>query len=227
VAIGAALLLGFRLPENFNRPYQSTDLQDFWRRWHISLSSWLRDYLYVPLGGNRGGTVMTYRNLFLTMLLGGLWHGAAWTFVVWGALHGTALAVVRAFQRTRKARYERRGQPVPEGSVVRKVVGVLLTFHFVCFCWIFFRAPSFEAAGAVLQTLAQGTAYVPNLTPKILTALAIGLGVHFSPVAWRDRAREHFIATPAWARGVALFVLAVVLQQIKGTDVVPFIYFQF
>jgi len=227
VAIGAALMLGFTLPENFDRPYQSANLQEFWRRWHISLSTWLRDYLYIPLGGSRHGTLMTYRNLFLTMLLGGLWHGAAWTFVVWGALHGSALAVVRVFQRARARLYERREKQVPAETPWGRVLGAFVTFHFVCFCWIFFRAPSFDDAGAVLQTLAQGTTYIPNLTPKVLGVLALGLGIHVSPRAWREQAKEVFVATPAWVKGVVLFVLAVVLQQIKGTDVVPFIYFQF
>ena len=136
VAIGSAQLFGYRLPPNFDRPYLSLDLQDFWRRWHISLSSWLRDYLYIPLGGSKHGTWKTYRNLFLTMLLGGLWHGAGWTFIVWGALHGGMLAVNRWVSQHR-----------PFGAWrLPRWLSIFLTFQFVCFAWIFFRASSFELA---------------------------------------------------------------------------------
>src|SRR3954454_23014989 len=138
IAIGVALLLGFEFPQNFSSPYSAVSLQDFWRRWHMTLSRWLRDYLYIPLGGNRKGRLTTYRNLMLTMLLGGLWHGAAWTFVVWGALHGGGLAWER-FLRDRRAA---RGRPEPTGAG-RRIAGRLLTFHFVFLGWIFFRADSF------------------------------------------------------------------------------------
>src|SRR6476619_5793885 len=139
IAIGLALLLGFTFPQNFDSPYAAVSLQDFWRRWHMTLSRWLRDYLYIPLGGNRGSRVLTYRNLMLTMLLGGLWHGAAWTFVIWGGLHGSALV----WERWRS---DRRG-PV-ERAETRWTTwrARILTFHFVCFAWIFFRADSFTAA---------------------------------------------------------------------------------
>src|SRR5947209_18684019 len=126
IAIGVALLLGFEFPQNFASPYTAVTLQDFWRRWHMTLSRWLRDYLYIPLGGNRKGRLMTYRNLMLTMLLGGLWHGAAWTFVVWGGIHGLVLSIERA-----------------TGWSPNKWVGRVITFHVVCFAWIFFRADSF------------------------------------------------------------------------------------
>ena len=220
VAIGAALLLGFRLPENFRRPYGAADLQDFWRRWHITLSSWLRDYLYIPLGGSRGTTVGTYRNLAVTMLLGGLWHGAAWTFVVWGALHGVALGVVRAVQRRWPPAADRRGR-------VRQVVGVVVTFHFVCFCWIFFRARSFENAWDVLDGLAQGTTYTPNLSVPILAAIGGAMALHWTPRRWVDRGSPLFAGLPALAQGVLLAVLALALAQLKGAGPQPFIYFQF
>ena len=139
IAIGIAALLGYRFQRNFNQPYRAESLQDFWRRWHMSLSSWLRDYLYIPLGGNRYGELKTYRNLLLTMVLGGIWHGAAWKFVIWGALHGGFLAVERATGFARDAE----GRPP-----WRRVLGVLLIFHFVCFCWIFFRAPTTSHASA-------------------------------------------------------------------------------
>src|SRR4029079_9199246 len=123
---------GYELTPNFNFPYFAANIADFWRRWHISLSTWLRDYLYIPLGGNRGSKWFTWRNLMLTMLLGGLWHGASWNFVIWGGLHGIALAATRMWQRARGD--AKRG--------VGDVVSIVLTFHYVCFAWIFFRAPS-------------------------------------------------------------------------------------
>ncbi len=132
IAIGIALLLGFEFPQNFASPYTAVSLQDFWRRWHMTLSRWLRDYLYIPLGGNRKGSVITYRNLMLTMLLGGLWHGAAWTFVVWGGIHGLGLCIERATG----------WRPTSTAAVW---FGRVLTFHVVCFAWIFFRADSFHA----------------------------------------------------------------------------------
>src|SRR4029077_5577659 len=125
IAIGVALLLGFQVPQNFDSHYTAVSLQDFWRRWHMTLSRWLRDYLYIPLGGSRKGTWMTYRNLMLTMLLGGLWHGAAWTFVAWGAIHGTGLAVERALG----------WRPT---STAAQWFGRILTFNVVCFGWVFF-----------------------------------------------------------------------------------------
>src|SRR5205807_3018157 len=145
IARGSAQLLGFHFMVNFRQPYLAESLQDFWRRWHTSLSTWLRDYLYIPLGGNRLGNLRTYINLMLTMLLGGLWHGANWTFVVWGGLHGAALAVGRARERAR----ERRGE-VGTPSGTRRVLSTVLTFHFVCFAWIFFRADSFAGASRMI-----------------------------------------------------------------------------
>jgi D-alanyl-lipoteichoic acid acyltransferase DltB (MBOAT superfamily) len=220
VAIGAALLLGFTLTPNFNRPYQSANLQEFWHRWHISLSSWLRDYLYIPLGGNRGGGWGTYRNLFITMLLGGLWHGASWNFVIWGALHGAALGVTRLFQRSSL------GTAVAKRTWTRPLA-VFLTFHFVCFAWIFFRAPAFEDATEILENIAAGTTFIPNLTPLLLGTIGGALAWHLSPIRWRDRGVDLFCRIPAPAQALLLVAVAVALWRIKGTDSVPFIYFQF
>lgn len=217
IAIGSALLLGLILPRNFDLPYRATNLQDFWRRWHISLSTWLRDYLYIPLGGNRRGPLRTYLNLFVTMLLGGLWHGAGWTFVAWGALHGAGLAATRAFQRRRAAR-----PPAPLG----RLLGGLLTFHFVAFCWIFFRAPSFDAARAVLARIAEGSTYAPNLTPRVLAVLFAAALLHYLPRGWHARVRALFVAAPAPAQAAALLVAAVALSHL-ATTFVPFIYQQF
>ncbi len=149
MAIGLALLLGFRFPQNFDGPYTATSLQDFWRRWHMTLSRWLRDYLYIPLGGNRGGKWRTYRNLMITFVLGGLWHGAAWTFVVWGAIHGGVLSV----EHWRRSRREARHLPELPDTPWRRWGRRLVTFNIVCVAWIFFRAESFSNAGDILARL--------------------------------------------------------------------------
>jgi D-alanyl-lipoteichoic acid acyltransferase DltB (MBOAT superfamily) len=145
IARGSAQLLGFHFMVNFRQPYLATSLQDFWRRWHISLSTWLRDYLYIPLGGSREGERKTYRNLLITMVLGGLWHGANWTFVVWGTLHGLVLSVERWISCL--------GTKVAEPSGARRLASRVLTFHIVCFSWIFFRAESVSGALKMISSL--------------------------------------------------------------------------
>ncbi|MBZ0233541.1 MAG: hypothetical protein K8M05_14545, partial [Deltaproteobacteria bacterium] len=349
IAIGSAQLLGFTLPENFRTPYRSGSLQEFWRRWHISLSTWLRDYLYVPLGGNRGGDFATYKNLIITMLLGGLWHGASWTFIVWGLLHGGGLAVTRAYQRRVEAGGDAArllgacavvfgaglamhlaareaglwetvwidltlawaytvplwaaatawlasgeeppvaGTPMPQATLVarglgavavlalfwamregeshlwlpfcvavaalawladatsvgpdrasrtrwaawaiRRAVGVVLVFHYVCLAWIFFRAQSFDGALAVLEQLARlefdPFEDIPNIIPSIQLALAAAALAHlYAPrtFAWW---RERFVAAPAVIQGAALAAAAVALRELAVPHIVPFIYFQF
>ncbi len=151
IAIGSALLLGVRFPRNFDAPYQASNIADFWRRWHISLSTWLRDYLYIPLGGSRGAPWATYRNLMITMVLGGLWHGASWTFVFWGFLHGLGLGVTRAWERSQRRRREaqraaasvyRAGPNAaspdeePPAGLAARAIGTFFTFHYVCLAWI-------------------------------------------------------------------------------------------
>ena len=346
IAIGSAQLLGFTLPENFRTPYRSGSLQEFWRRWHISLSTWLRDYLYVPLGGNRGSSFETYRNLILTMLLGGLWHGASWTFIVWGVLHGGGLAVTRAYQRKVEAGYSAGymlgaclglfgagfamhlaateadlwssvwfdlvlawaysvplwaaltawlasgdapplvdARPMPQRALVARLVGaaavlglfvalhegvsglwlpmcaaaavlawladaaevgargdaalrwlgwavkrglgVVLVFHYVCLAWIFFRAQTFDGALAVLRRLGASEWDTPNIIPSIQLALvAAALGHFFAPRTfawWRDR----FVTAPAMLQGAALAAAAIALRELAVPHIVPFIYFQF
>lgn len=232
VAIGSALLLGIRFPLNFNAPYKAASIQDFWRRWHISLSTWLRDYLYLPLGGNRKGTVRTYVNLMLTMLLGGLWHGANWTFVVWGGLHGAALGVHRLVSR--RPRDEPTAQTAQTAQTARGSrsalsywLGVALTFHFVCFAWIFFRAPSFSQARILLSQLGQLTTYHPNLHAPVLIALGVGLLTHFAPERWYQGFKSWFIRLPSVAQGLLLCVVALILREMISAEAVPFVYFQF
>ncbi|MCY3786293.1 MAG: MBOAT family protein [bacterium] len=210
IAIGLALLLGVRLPDNFDQPYRAASLQEFWRRWHMSLSRWLRDYVYIPLGGNRGSERRRDRNLLVTMLLGGLWHGAAWTFVLWGALHGLGLLAER-----------RLGRRLP-GIVAR-----LVTFHFVCFGWILFRAESLSAAGSVLGRLFSTAPASAGLSWVPAALIAAALAVHFWPPAASERAVWAASYLPVAVTALAFAFWLVVLEQFGPEGVAPFIYFQF
>jgi alginate O-acetyltransferase complex protein AlgI len=220
IAIGSALLLGYVLPKNFDSPYKSRSLQEFWHRWHISLSTWLRDYLYIPLGGSKGPAWKTYRNLMITMLLGGLWHGASWNFVVWGALHGAALAFTRMWQRRSTA------DPSPGTPFVEVMKGVL-TFHYVCLAWIFFRADGFARARMMIRQIFAGGMHVTNLSRGVVLVIALGLVVHLLPDDLYQRARRLFAALPAPAQGGILFAVALILKKVASSQVVPFVYFQF
>jgi D-alanyl-lipoteichoic acid acyltransferase DltB (MBOAT superfamily) len=222
IAIGSALLLGVRFPLNFDSPYKAHNIQDFWRRWHISLSTWLRDYLYVPLGGNRKGPVRTYVNLMLTMLLGGLWHGANWTFVVWGGIHGAALAVTRAWTEWRS-----RNGIKPSSSLLVRALSILATFHLVCAAWIFFRADTFRGAATMFSQIGTLTTYHPNLPASVLGVLALGIVSHFTPEHWYQAAQRSFVRMPAVAQGMALFCVGLALREMASADAVPFVYFQF
>ena len=219
-AIGIAMALGFAMPDNFRFPYAAVGFSDFWRRWHITLSSWLRDYLYIPLGGNRHGPARTYSALMGTMLLGGLWHGAAWTFVVWGGLHGLYLAVER-WLRGRFSDWK----PGP-GAIV--ALG-MLTYLLINITWVFFRAKDFTIASNMLTSMA-GAASNPvpmiALLPMIYALVIVG-GIVATHWAMRDKTLEIAIeGTPAWLIGglLAIMAVAVVAEQGKGS---AFIYFQF
>lgn len=183
MAIGIALLLGFHFNINFDSPYKSASVTEFWRRWHISLSSWLRDYLYISLGGNRKGKVRQYVNLIITMFLGGLWHGASWNFVLWGVLHGVALAVHK-FWMSLTGR--KKGE---QSHGIRRFFGVVVTFHFVCFCWIFFRNADFATSVDMLRQIF--TVFRPQLLPQLLAGywevfalMGLGYMLHFLPDSW-------------------------------------------
>jgi alginate O-acetyltransferase complex protein AlgI len=217
VAIGSAALFGYELPENFNAPYVSRNLREFWARWHITLSTWLRDYLYKPLGGSRAGALKTYRNLMITMVLGGLWHGASWNFALWGALHGCALAVTRAWQRARGAK----AGPAP------RWVSCAITFHFVCFAWIFFRAPTFAHATLMLERIGRGSWTLQHVAPKVVLVVATALLVHWMPRDWQARSREAFVRAPALLQGLVLAATAVMLHVAAGAKPEPFVYGQF
>ncbi|MBV6440074.1 MAG: Peptidoglycan O-acetyltransferase [Saprospiraceae bacterium] len=275
MAIGIGLLLGFHFPINFDSPYQSLSITEFWRRWHISLSTWLRDYLYIPLGGSRGSSLGTWLfpgmflaisfgaavmagvsmdewvwlglwsvvtvimvlppllqrdrqalatnfNLFATMLLGGLWHGAATRFIIWGALHGLALSA----ERWVKAMI-----PGKHGGW-RRTLGGLWTFHFVCFCWIFFRAENLDIANAMLRQIAFD--FRPEIFPDFLEGyapvvfwMALGFGLHLLPKSLELRAQDAVTALPLAGKAVLLTLFIALVMQVKSSDVQPFIYFQF
>lgn len=220
MAIGVARALGFDLSRNFNHPYIASSIQDFWRRWHISLSSWLRDYLYIPLGGNRKGPRRNYINLMLTMLLGGLWHGAAWTFVFWGAWHGLALCIDRLIRSRRPA--QSRHQE-PEGW--KRFAGWLVTMLVVLIGWTFFRAPSFETAWMMLGkmfTFAGGVAWYQPFAIAVILAMAVyHVLVAFSKTEWADL-KANRVATPAILITMIWLVIAFYPRGFQ-----PFIYFQF
>jgi D-alanyl-lipoteichoic acid acyltransferase DltB (MBOAT superfamily) len=222
IAIGVALLLGFHFPENFNSPYAATSIQDFWRRWHITLSRWLRDYLYIPLGGSRGSQTATYRNLMLTMLLGGLWHGAAWNFVFWGGLHGAWLV----WERRRADRRTDQGlEPLPD-TPGRRLVRRIITLNLVIFAWIFFRADSMSTAFQILGRLTDwGPA--PAVTPAILLAIAVGIGAQYVPRDFVVRLQAGFSRWAPAVQGLALAVALVVIDSLGSQGVAAFIYFQF
>ena len=221
LAIGSAMLLGIKLPENFNRPYAALNISDFWRRWHITLSNWLRDYLYFSLPGLRSKwKIFTYINLIVTMVLGGLWHGPAWTFVAWGALHGVALAVHHAFRAAR-------GNPRPSANFWIRLSSRVLTANYVAFCWIFFRATSFENAGAVLGRLSSLTVSFANISPALVTVLAVAALGHFSPRAWYDFSLRQFIRAPFYAQAAAVALLVLAIQYVAMTGAAPFIYTKF
>ncbi|GAB4490834.1 MAG: MBOAT family protein [Saprospiraceae bacterium] len=274
MAIAIGLMLGFKFPINFDSPYQSLSITEFWRRWHISLSTWLRDYLYIPLGGNRKSSVGTWLfptlfffisltlaiagafrgewwwlvlwllvlivialppllqrdrqalatncNLFTTMLLGGLWHGAATRFIIWGALHGLALAAERWIKQII------RGEP----GVLRSAFGGLLTFHFVCFCWIFFRAENLDTVQAMLSQIAFD--FRPEIFPEFLEGyapvvfwMALGYALHLLPKKLEIKAQDAVTTLPLLGKAVLLTAFIALVMQVKSADVQPFIYFQF
>jgi D-alanyl-lipoteichoic acid acyltransferase DltB (MBOAT superfamily) len=245
IAIGSALLLGLRLPDNFRTPYLASGPRDFWRRWHIALSTWLRDYLYVPLGGSRrpDGTPSAFwrtsSSLLLTMLLGGLWHGASWTFVAWGGLHGLALVWERAWRRVLPPREERpghpQGGPLPGSArslprwrrLAWRSFTTLLTFHFVAACWVLFRAEDWEGAMAVFQQVASGIPGCANLTPVVWAPLLAGYALHLVPEAASERALAALNRAPVVLRAGLLLALACSLAQVAGQESSTFIYFQF
>lgn len=236
MAIGLALLMGFRFNINFNNPYKAVSITDYWRRWHISLSTWLRDYIYISLGGNRKGKFRQYLNLFITMFLGGLWHGASINFVVWGAFHGVALVLHKMWMSLTK------GLEFFQ-SKIWNVLMVFVTFNFVSFGWLFFRNSDLSLTavinnndwgnmGVMLSQML--TKFHPELFLKVVTnywqvfaLIALGYTLHFVPDSLSQSCKRAFVKMPVVFYALALLVLIVIITQVKTSEIQPFIYFQF
>ncbi|GAF04224.1 MBOAT family O-acyltransferase [Saccharicrinis fermentans] len=222
IAIGVALILGFKLPNNFNLPYVATSVTDFWRRWHISLSSWLRDYLYIPLGGNRHGTIRRGLNLMITMLLGGLWHGAGWLFVIWGALHGLALLIEKMMLGVfKKVNFK-----------MPKFIAFLLTFHFIVFTWVVFRSPDMETLRLFLMRLTSAfLIYNPSelfhAYASVLFVIFLGYMLHWLPSELERLIKYNLIRANVVIKMIVVVVFSVIIYQFSLMDIKPFIYFRF
>lgn len=230
MAIGIALLMGFHFNINFDSPYQSRNITEFWRRWHISLSSWLKDYLYIPLGGNRKGKIRTYINLFITMLLGGLWHGAGFRFILWGAMHGAALGIHKLYHQLRTPQANQNENPIRQ--FLKTTLSILFTFHFVCFCWIFFRAPNMHTAIQLIHQI------IFNFNPQVffdfvigyknvLIVMLLGFGLHLIPKSVESKTQSIVTNLPLSLKAVFLILVILLVVQFKSSEIQPFIYFQF
>lgn len=229
MAIGIALLLGFHFNINFDSPYQSKSITEFWRRWHISLSTWLKDYLYISLGGNRKGRIRTYINLFITMLLGGLWHGAGFRFVLWGAMHGIALGIHKLYREIFPVQPENK-------SLFRRffinTLSVLFTFHFVCFCWIFFRAANMTIAIQMIRQMLfhfNPQIFVEFITgyKAVLLMMLFGYTLHFIPKSLEIKAESSVTNLPLLLKVAFMILVIILVVQFKSSEIQPFIYFQF
>lgn len=220
IARGSARLLGIELMVNFNQPYLSRNITAFWRTWHISLSTWLRDYLYIPLGGNRGTSAATQRNLMITMLLGGLWHGASWTFVIWGGLHGLYLAGHRLI----RDRSPHRATDVPGW---RDLPAILVTFHLVTLSWIFFRADTFNQAADYAGGILTGRPGTLPLVNMVLLAMLLAAAVFLDLSQRVGRRHDAFVSWPPIARGAVVAAMGAGILLFSGQATVPFLYFQF
>ncbi|MFO7939923.1 MAG: MBOAT family protein [Bacteroidales bacterium] len=231
IAIGVALLLGFRLPINFNSPYKAINITDFWRRWHISLSTWLRDYLYIPLGGNRNGKRRMHINLMITMILGGLWHGAAYRFIIWGAIHGVALVINKNYIRLRK-----KVSPTYSSTHIERplhrALAIFTTFHIVTFAWLFFRAPDIAHVSTMLQQITGN--FPVDLIPEMLvhywkpfSLIAMGFVLHWLPSYWKEEIRGKFIDLHWGWKALITLIVVLIIFQASTAGLQPFIYFQF
>lgn len=222
IAIGSARLLGVTLPENFARPYRARTVAEFWRRWHMTLSTWLRHYVFFPLGGSKGSVWLAHRNTLITLTLIGLWHGANWTFVLYGLLHGVAIAINRTQHRNMPKGWTH--DQLPWTSNLWRIA---LTFHFVVLARILFRCPSVQAAGQMVAHLFANGFGLARIDAATWAVLGVGYAVHFAPPDWLDRLRQRFVLLPGYAQGGVLSAAAAGMALVAETDVVPFIYFQF
>ena len=227
MAIGLALLLGFHFPQNFNVPFLSTSVSDFWRRWHISLSTWIRDYVYIPLGGSRRGKLHTYVNLIITTLLAGLWHGASLNFIVWGGLHGMAQAVHK-WWRTDVMRHGKDYRP----RGFRRVMACVVTFHFTVLTFIFFRNTELSDSIMMIRRIVTDF-HLSSILPVIqgyhtvLYVVLMGYLIHFVPQTWQESIIQRLRLGNVWAGVIAISVMIYIVVQVKSSEVLPFIYFQF
>lgn len=224
IAIGLALILGYKIPVNFNAPYRARSLTDFWHRWHISLSLWLRDYLYIPLGGNRKGTVRRYFNLIITMLLGGLWHGASWHFIIWGGIHGVGLAVEKLFSGF--------GRFKSTTSGIGKYLSIFFTFQLVSVAWVFFRGENQEKIYHMFYQIKQH--FIPRFTDEGLRAylptigvLLLGFLLIWFPFNEKEKIRGWFINQHIVIQVIFCVVMLLLIQAVSQSDIQQFIYFQF
>jgi D-alanyl-lipoteichoic acid acyltransferase DltB (MBOAT superfamily) len=227
MAIGMAKWMGFTINENFDSPYQSSSITEFWRRWHMSLSAWLKDYLYISLGGNRVGKFRQYMNLMITMLIGGLWHGASFNFVVWGGMHGLALAL----DKMRMSVFKMSKYQMADSRILR-FFGVLITFHFVCFCWIFFKAESFHDAGVILSQIFgnfNGGAWYAMLSAygAVFGVMLLGYVIHFIPGSYQFFCEKVLSKITIAGRIAVILVFIWLIIQVKQADQVMPIYLQF
>jgi len=221
IAIGSALLLGFKLPVNFNAPYRARDLRDFWRRWHITLSTWLFDYVYVSIGGLRKRRFNLYRNLVLTFLVGGLWHGAAWTFVMWGALHGLGLSLNHWWANSRKCRV-----PKVRERAWSRAIAIFLTFHFVCLSWVVFRAESLASAWQVLKRLGALQFAAGNLSLPIVLVIVAAYLSHWLPEIFSAGIDKTWAWLPSPVQAAIILCVAIGLYYVSGAEA-QFIYGNF
>ena len=227
MAIGIALLLGFHFPDNFNAPFKSASVTEFWRRWHISLSSWIRDYVYIAFGGNRHGSVRTYINLLSSMLLCGLWHGASWNFVVWGGVHGVLLAIHKFFSQTvlgRSRHYRSRG--------IRRVAGVVFTFHAVALLFMVFRMPDLGSCMTMLTQIV-GSFHIEMASEVmksywiVMALMAFGYASHYISNRLLSRCVLVLKSGGLLLQVFVIVAVAYVIVQVKSREIQPFIYFQF
>lgn len=226
MAIGLALLLGYEFKDNFNAPFKAQNPSDFWRRWHISLSTWLRDYLYIPLGGNRRGVARTYLNNFLTMVIGGLWHGASWMYIIWGAYHGVLLALHKMIRRVWHLPDSLKGNPVIQ------LANIAITFSLVVVGFAIFRAPSLETI-ADMGTQIIGDFHF-SVAPQfvesyalIVAAMGFGYLMHYTPRSWTTGSVRFYNAMPAIIQSILLAALLFIVIQSRQSELVPFVYLQY
>lgn len=231
IAIGIALLLGFRLPINFNSPYKALNITDFWHRWHISLSSWLRDYLYIPLGGSKKGKIRTNLNLLVTMILGGLWHGANLRFIIWGGIHGLGLVIHKLWVKLNTSINKYYSIKTSKNWFTH-FLSVFLTFNLVSFAWIFFRVGTMQDAKAMISQIFSNLQLdlIPLMISsyyKIFLLILFGLLIHWLPASFKEYYRGKFIQTNIAIKVLIVVVVIFLIYQAKSAEIQPFIYFQF